>query len=246
MYLLPAVASGPPLLDVIHHCDALTLLRALPDESVDLIVTDPPYGIGYASSWTTRMDGSLRQSSGTFGADVFDDTWVTEAARVLASHGALYMFTRWDVLHLWKDAIEAAGLAVKQRLVWDKCHWGMGDLEFYGSQTEDVLFAVKNGHRLAWEKREGNVWRYPSKGAMRGHEGMFDHPTQKSVRPIKKAIEYSCPLGGIVLDPFMGSGTTAVAARDLGRHYLGCDISAKYVDMARARLALPYTLPMFA
>jgi site-specific DNA-methyltransferase (adenine-specific) len=72
------------------------------------------------------------------------------------------------------------------------------------------------------------------------------HPTQKPTTTCRYLIRtYSDP-GALILDPFMGSGTTAVAARSEGRHYIGCDLSAEYVALARERLAMPYTLPMFA
>jgi len=242
--LLPPVAGGQPLLDVVRHCSAETLLDALPDEYIDAIITDPPYGIEYESSRTTRMDGTSRATSGTFGKDEFDAGWLPNAARVLKSGGALYLFTRWDVAHRWKDAIESAGLKVVQRIVWDKCHWGMGDLRYFGSQVEDILFAVKCDHPLRWDKRGGNVWRENSRQLFY-KEGNYDHPTQKPVNLMARAVILSTDAGDVVADPFCGSGSTLVAAQKLGRHFVGCDVEAYYVEMSRARLAMPYTLPMF-
>lgn len=231
-------------LDTVHHCDALSLLRALPSASVSLIATDPPYGIGYASSWKTRLDGGARTTSQSFGEDKIQLDWLSEAARVLKDDGAMYLFTRWDVLHIWKQAIEAAGLSVAQRIVWYKAHWKMGDLRYYGSQTEDILFCIKGPHKLRWPKRSGNVW-YSASALYQG-DGYWEHPTQKPLKIIEKAILNSSDSGDVVFDCFIGSGTTAIAARNLGRHYIGCDTSREYVDIARNRLAQPYTLPMFA
>lgn len=214
--------------------DALAVMASMPDNSVDLIATDPPYGIGYVSSWTTRMDGSPRVADASFGADVFDASWLAEAARVLRPGGALYLFTRWDVASRWRDAVNATGLKTVQRIVWDKSHWGMGDLRYYGSQTEDVLFAVKGDHRLRWQKREGNVWRVWKGEVWR--DGYTGHPTQKPVAVMSRPIEVSCPPGGIVLDPFCGSGSTGVAAQRLGRDFIGIEIDAKWVARARERI----------
>jgi len=237
--LLPA----PRLVDDVYAMDALAFLRCLPNDSVDLIATDPPYGIGYESSWMTRMDGTPRKARTMFGPDVFDASWIVEAARCLKPSGALYLFTRWDVCHLWKAALEAAGLKVPQRIIWDKSHWGMGDLSYFGSQVEDLLFAVKDRHKLRYAKREGNLWN-----VWRGRvweDGYRDHPTQKPLTLMAKIVRLSCPPNGIVLDPFLGSGTTVMAAKALSCHYIGCDIDPHWCDVTRQRLAQPYTLPLF-
>jgi DNA modification methylase len=244
MHLLPATTlSGE---NRVHHASALRLLRSLASGSVHLIATDPPYGIGYASSRTTHSDGTPRAYSPSFGKDELDTSWLGEAGRVLADKGALYLCTRWDVIEAWRQAIEAAGLHVVQRIVWDKCHWGMGDLRYYGSQTEDILFAVKGNHVMRWNKREGNVWRLPNGKPMASRDGYFDNPTQKPVKLMQRMIERSSDVGDVVLDPFCGSGTTPYAARQLGRRYIAGDISLKQVEIARRRLAEPWTPPLFA
>lgn len=212
--------------------DCLEVLPTL--AQVDAVVTDPPYGISYASSWTTRMSGEPRQCPANFGIDNFDASWLPEAARLLKPSGALYMCSRWDVLHLWKAALDAAGIGVRQRIVWDKRHWGMGDLRYFGSQTEDILFATKNGHSLRWNKREGNLWTL-WKGRVWG-DGGCEHPTQKPVDLMVKMITLSTDAGCTVLDPFMGSGTTGVACVKTGRKFIGVEIDPTYFDIACKRI----------
>jgi len=73
----------------------------------------------------------------------------------------------------------------------------------------------------------------------------FAHFATMPQKLVERCILAGCPAGGVVLDMFMGSGTTALVARKYGRHYLGCDLSAEYIDLARKRLEQPYTLPMF-
>lgn len=230
------------LINQVHCMSALDLLAMLPDGCMDLILTDPPYGIGYASSWTTRNDGKKRDTSGTFGADELDTSWVKDTARVLKDGGAMYMFTRWDVAHHWHKAIDSAGLKTVQRIVWYKAHWKMGDLRYYGSQTEDILFARKGDHEMRWSKREGNVW-YSASALYQG-DGYWEHPTQKPLKILRKAILNSSSRGDLVLDLFSGSGSTLEAAKLEGRNYIGCDINSDYVTTARLRLAQPFT-PLF-
>jgi site-specific DNA-methyltransferase (adenine-specific) len=225
---------GPYELNTIMTGDARELVKAIPNESVDLIVSDPPYGIGYASSWKTRKNGLPRKNVSHFDEDILDTSFISDYIRILSIKGAIYLFTRWDVLPIWKNAIENNGGYINQRLIWNKTHWGMGDLRFYGSQTEDILFCTKGDHHLRWNKREGNIL---AANTYLLPEGQFDHPTQKPESIISKMIVNSSDPGNIVLDLHCGSGTVAVCAKKLGRQFLCADIKAKYVNMARQRVA---------
>jgi len=238
---------GPYELNTIITGDARKLAKAIPDESVDLLVEDPPYGIGYASSRKTRTNGAQRTSRASFGADVLDVSIVAEYGRILKSSGALYLFTRWDVLQVWKEAIENAGLIIKQRIIWDKMHWGMGDLKYYGSQTEDILFCIKSrNHKLNWSKRVGDLWSFPSRAYL--PEGQYDHPTQKPEALIRRAVINSSNPNSVVVDMFCGSGTLPKVAKDVHRNYLAFEIDPAIADMARQRVAetqppLPLVMP---
>lgn len=250
MNLLPIFAQShkdiAPLLNRVHHCNALELLARLPDESVDLIAVDPPYGIQYKTSYVKYSDDS-------FGDDILNIDWLADAYRVLKDTGAFYMCTRWDVLHHWYPELINVGFKVKQRIVWDKGNWSAGDLQYFGSQTEDILFAIKGNHQLNWMGRESNIWkinratRFQLRVVVNPYANPDeDHPTRKPIELMAKMIHLSCPVDGVVLDCFAGSGTTLVAARNLNRRFIGCDLEQKYVDIARRRLAQPYTPDMFA
>lgn len=228
----------------IHNMDAVDLLQALSDNSADLMVTDPPYGIGYKTSWKTSNGGRSRNTSARFGDDEIQLDWIDDAYRVLKPGSAVYMFTRWDVLHTWKSALEDAGFKVVQRILWDKLHWGAGDLSYYGSQVEDILFAVKGEHRLRWSKREGNIWRLTKLDTI-NHEGNFDNPTQKPQRLIERAIMRSSDPGNIVIDPFVGSGTTAAAALATGRQFIAGDKDDYQCSIAKRRIECGQTVSMF-
>jgi DNA modification methylase len=111
----------------------------------------------------------------------------------------------------------------------------MGDLRYYGSQTEDILFCRKGDHILRWNGRSGNIWSSSSSSYL--PEGQLDHPTQKAEKIIRRMIYNSSDRGAVVADFHMGSGTTAVVAHQAGRHYFGCDINPDYVEMGRKRVA---------
>jgi site-specific DNA-methyltransferase (adenine-specific) len=215
--------------------DCLEIMKTLPDNSVDAVVTDPPYGIGYASNRTTALNGGKRKNQASFGRDIFDPRWIPLAYRIQQDDSILYCFTRWDVLHLWRDAFEDAGYATCQRLVWDKCHWKMGDLRYYGSQLEDVLVLRKGAPTIfaGGSGRHGNMFRQSSAFLP---EGQFDHPTQKPENLLRIFISDSTKLGDTVLDPFMGSGTTGVACIQTGRSFIGIEIDPTYFSAAKDRI----------
>lgn len=106
--------------NTVHHKPATELLDSLSAESVDLIVTDPPYGIGYKSSWKTTNGHKPRQFSNSFGDDVLQVDWIKHAERVMKANSSMYIFTRWDVLHHTLKACEDCGLKPVQRIIWDK------------------------------------------------------------------------------------------------------------------------------
>jgi site-specific DNA-methyltransferase (adenine-specific) len=104
------------------------------------------------------------------------------------------------------------------------------------SSLESCIYARKSGAQF-YEHCSSPVWKYPV-------VNNSIHATQKPVLLMERLIRASTQPGDLICDPFIGSGTTAVAARNLGRHYIGCDISEEYVAIANKRLALPYTPPL--
>lgn len=231
-------------LDTVYHLPALDLLRQIDDESIDCAIVDPPYGISYKTGWSNTKAGAARKTINSFGKDEVLTNWLKELFRVSKTDSCLYLFTRWDVLHIWKEAIENAGFGVKQRIVWDKGHWGMGDLMYFGSQTEDILFCVKGQPQLNWLKRSGNVWRLSKIDSLH-HEGNYDNPTQKPERLLRKMILLSSNPGDTILDPFCGTGSVGATARQLNRHYIIGDIDEYQYRIAINRLKKPFTSDMF-
>jgi DNA modification methylase len=228
----------------IHHTTALELVTQLPSNHVDLEVLDPPYGIGYKSGEKRSNGKKARRFSAQTFEDKLDTSFLPETYRVLKDGGACYLFTQWNVMGIWQQAMTEAGYQIKMCIIWDKLNKGAGDLDSYGCQTEMILFAVKGKHKLNWPKREGNVWRLTKLDTI-NNEGNFDNPTQKPESLIRRMITRSSKVGDIVLDCHVGSGTTARAAQTLRRNFYACDSSAYQVEIARSRIELPTTLPLF-
>ena len=146
----------------------------------------------------------------------------------------MYLFSRWDVYPLWLPAITTSGLTLKTKIVWLKNNWSAGDLRgCFGNQYEEMLFIVKGRHKIRG-RRWSNVWRFDRIPASK-----MLHPTQKPESLLQRAIEASSDSGDLVVDPFAGSGSTGVAARQAGRSFLLGDIDPKMINIARARLGFP-------
>ncbi len=246
----------------LWRCDVLELLGRLPDRSVDLVVTDPPYNIG-KDDW---------DDLGSLDAYVdWCDGWLAEVARVLAPHGSAYVCGFSEILADVK-ARSARRFAGCRWLVWyykNKANlgrdWGRSHESILHLRGEDARIDVDavrvpyNGHTTKYPARVQAVSSAYGRGVRRDKwephplgakprdvlevpvicNGMTEktpHATQKPEALIEKLITASSSAGQLVVDPFVGSGTTAVVAARLGRKWLAGDADARYVGLTRERL----------
>lgn len=264
--LLPAVAgtatfAGQPRRNVVHQTDALSLLRALPSGSVDAIVTDPPYNL-------TNLDFEQAVDWEAF--------WLQARRVLASKASPVIMFSQQpfttDLINsnrrgfryelIWEKTLPLGFLDAKRRPL--RCHENilifadtLPEYEPQMERTDGLKASAKSQSAAHYNKREGVMWvddgsRYPrsvwkfSQNQVVFGRGESLHPTQKPIALMERLMLTYTRANWLVADPFAGSGSTLVAAQKLGRHYIGCDISATYCDVARARLAAPYTLPLFA
>lgn len=223
----------------IDQIDCLEGLKEIPDGSVDLIVTDPPYflSMGHAGSQTnTRKFSGQLQSNRAFNdlaiCTPFYKQLFQEYARVLKEDGSFYFFTDWRGYAYYFPLLNNA-LPVRNLIVWDKIN---GPGSFYAFAHELIVFGTYK------PKTNGgvgtNVWRVKAfNSGAKATNGEKLHPTQKPLELIQKAIEDSTDSGAVVLDTFMGSGTTAVACIRTGRNYIGFELDEQYYTIATERIA---------
>lgn len=213
--------------------DCLQKLEGVTDNSVDLIVTDPPYNI----SKDNRLK-SMGRSGIDFGEwdhDADLTSWIKEGARVLKPGGGMVIFNSWLNLRSIANACEDNGLTVKDVLRWEKNNPMPRNRDRrYIVDYEFALWVVKKGK---WtfnrqdEKYQRPKFVYP---VPNGKKRV--HPTQKPVELMEELIKIHSNENDIVLDPFMGSGSTGVAALNLGRKFIGIELDDKYFDIAKSRL----------
>lgn len=193
----------------------------MPDESVNAIITDPPYGINYVSQTGAR----IKNDKAPFIWFLYD------AFRVLKSGGTLLCFTRWDVEQTFIDAMKLAGFQVKSEVIWDKVMHGMGDCKAQFAPThENVVFAVKGKFSFPG-KRPRDVVTYHKLAS-----GEMIHPTEKPVGLLTSLVNAVTKPGDLILDPFAGSGSTLVAAKKSGRRFIGVELDDEYYEKARRRI----------
>ena len=325
MQLLPAIASGQPTLNTIHHCDALTLLKALPDNSIDCCVTSPPYfglrnygvdgQIGlektpaeYVQTLVTlfREVRRVLKDSGTFWLNLGDsytgsgkggqsdekrsENWQPD----YSNKGNTYGLPSKNLLlipHRVAIALQDDGWIVRQDNVWHKPNpmpesvtdrttraheyvFQFAKSARYYYNAEEVRERAVEGNDLGLlrsrHKEADNKVSWHAKSILTRQMAGVDSRTagngfrnKRSVWTIPPAqfrdahfatfplelpeicIRAGCPRGGVVLDPFMGSGTVALVARAEGCDYIGSELNSEYITIARRRLAQPWT-PMFA
>jgi site-specific DNA-methyltransferase (adenine-specific) len=215
------------------HGDCLEILPTLPSQSVDLVLTDPPYGIAYRPIRTAgKPDHPWVRIAGDARFDPhFYAAWLSEAYRLLRPDSHLYVFCADHHLGELRSLVREAGFTLKRTLVWHKNAWTMGDLRGdYGHQTEFIVFAHK-GRRELTPPRTGNILAFPRVAARQ-----LRHPTEKPAELLRHLIRKSCPPGGTVLDPFAGSGSTGVAARNEGRASVLIESDVTHIRTTQERL----------
>ena len=214
----------------IYHGDCREVLPLL-IPGFDLLLTDPPYGISYKSNRGSDHAAIVGDD------DTLDVPAVlAQAARLLRRSRHAYIFGDID--------LSSTALTAKVELVWDKGVVGMGDLSLpWSTSHEPITFAVyepsianreKGYGRLAARMRKGSVLRCIRTNG----QGTNRHPTEKPVEVLRQLIESSSVLGETVLDPFMGVGSTLVAAHMEGRNAVGIETDERYCEIAASRLGV--------
>ncbi len=211
---------------------------------INAIITDPPFGVAFESNSVRR-----KQDSKKFARPIEADGDI-EAATLLfrqvmkpllpmtADQCELYVFTNWNVLDTWMPLVKRIpGFELKQMLVWAKGYPGMGDIDANWGCGHEIILYLKKGRRPVPYRRSGilHVERMATKKNI--------HPTEKPVQLIELLVEMSTDKGDLVVDPFSGSGSTTLAARNLGRDSLAFERDAEYVKASQERLS---TLSIFA
>ena len=225
--------------DTLYEGDALTLIEKVPDKSIDLIITDPPFAIdfkaqrlNYNRTGSNVIEGYREIPAEEYGE--FTRRWIGQAARVLSTNGSMYIFSGWNRLRDILESIDAAGLTTVNHLIW-KYQFGVFTKNRYVTSHYHILYVVKDPKNYTFNKLD----HYPEDVWVINREywkGKKKTPTKLPRVLVQKIIRYSSNAGDLVFDPFLGSGTVAIVAQEEGRHFLGFEIVPEYVVFARDSL----------
>lgn len=217
--------------------DAIDFMKTLEDESVDLIVTDPPYKVtarGNAGNSGGMMRDKLSMQGKIFKHnDIKPIEYIPEFYRLLKDGSHCYIMTNHVNLQEMLNTATECGFRFIKSLIWNKGNKIMG--QFYMSQFEYILFFRKGKGKKINKCGTADILNVPNKKT-KGEDGKNIHDTEKPVELMKILIENSSQEGELVLDPFLGVGATAMACKELNRDYIGIELDEKYYNIACKRV----------
>ena len=207
--------------------DSRLELGNLESRSIDLLLTDPPYGMDFKSGWNDKDKIANDKIGDTI--TLLDDV-LFECARVLKDDAHFYIFGNIKYITEVKPIIEKH-LKLKQVLIWDREVIGMGDLKAYGNSFDIVYFGFNKTYKELNGTRERDILRFN-----RIDPGKNIHPTEKPTSILEYMIKKSSNEDDIILDPFAGGGSTLIASKNLNRNAIGIELEENYVDLILERL----------
>lgn len=239
--------------------DSLKVLKKIPSESVDLIFADPPYNMSkknglkwkYSKHVTMQEDWDIFSKEDFF---KFNHDWLDECFRVLKHGGSIWISGSFHNIYQIGFIIQDSypNIKINNSVVWFKPNAQPNiTCRFFTESTEHLIWASKNGNGQKWKfnynwtkeiedkinpkgKQTRNVWSIPLTPKKEKFAG--EHPTQKPFELLKRIILSCTDEGDLVLDPFLGSGTTSVVANFFGRNSIGIEINEDYIDIIKKRL----------
>ena len=232
--------------------DCIQVMAQAPDECVDLIFADPPYFLSnngitcHAGRMVSVNKGKWDASKGVAADHEFVLNWLTECRRLLRPHGTLWVSGTLHIIYSVGYAMQQLGYKILNDIVWEKPnpppHLAC---RYFAHSTEIILWARKSdkakhyfNYALMKEVNGGkqmkNVWRIAAPDS--GEKRYGKHPTQKPVKLLERIVLAGSRESDLVLDPFMGSGTTGVAAVRLGRRFVGVEMEPEFMETAVKRV----------
>lgn len=242
----------------LYHANCIEFMDILigkyPEGRFDMIFADPPYflsngGITCHAGKMVKVDkGQWDKSNGPELNHEFNKTWLARCQKLLKPNGTIWVSGTHHVIHSIGYAMQQLGVKILNDITWEKPNPPPNlSCRYFTHSTETIIWAAKNDKSKHYfnydEMREINngkqmksVWILP---APNGDEKEFGkHPTQKPVKLLKRIILASTNEGDLVFDPFSGSSTTGVAAINLKRKFVGCELEAEFLSLSSKRLEM--------
>lgn len=206
--------------------DCMEVMKSIPNESIDLVVTDPPYLISYQSHWNSHNKPILGDND----YDLIERA-IKEMYRILKPNSAAYIFCSSKRIDYFMKCCLDAGFTIKNSIIWVKNNWTSGDLKVSYGQQYEIILLLNKGRRYFNGKRLSDVWFFDRVAFQHQY-----HPNEKPVKLLEQCILKHSDEGNIILDPFMGSGSTGIACMHTERRFLGIEKDMDYFLIAKQRI----------
>lgn len=246
-------------LDTVSACDTIDFMRGVPSGSCRLVIADPPYNLEIDKKFGPRS-----YNDGLEGWLEWSRRWIDAAVGAISDDGNLFIYGIHHYAAFLHVYLFEIGLKYRRQIIWHYENGWSKYLNAPAAHYEPILWFAKSEQSLYHPIREpykstarlrhpiykngkqwiphpdgrqaGDVWKFPTLAGRRFRDERVDHPTQKPLSLSRRIVKHFSDPGDTVLVPFVGSGTECVAAKELGRHYLGAELNPQYVRMAKDRL----------
>lgn len=227
----------------LFHADAYEKVKELQQNGVIVnhIITDPPYNISKDNNFSTMKNPRSGIDFGNWDRGKFDlYAWIPEYAKLLEKNGSMIIFCSYRFISYLIDALEMdeTGMVVKDVLIWQKSNPMPRNINRrYVQDMEFAIWAVKKRGKWVFNKPQNKPYLRSlfTTSLVSGSEKL-GHPTQKSLKLMDEIVSIHTNPGDIIMDPFMGSGSTGEAAINNGRQFIGIENELEYFEMAKKRL----------
>jgi site-specific DNA-methyltransferase (adenine-specific) len=232
------ISSKNKSTDFISYTDCIDGMRKLPKESVDLVIADPPFGLDFSGKEAIYnrderyVQSGYKEVSG--GYEEFSKQWIKELPRIMKNTSSAWIFSGWTNLRDILNAVNDNGLVISNHLIW-KYQFGVFTNKKFVTSHYHLLFLSKSKdyyfNKVAHYPLD--VWEINRTY----RKGQAKNGTKLPEELVERCIDFTSRPGDLILDPFMGNGTTAVAAKTNFRHYLGFEMNKSMRPVIEANIS---------
>lgn len=221
-------------IDVVYYSDCINGMKKLPPESIDMIIADPPFGLNFNEMEVLYNRDSDFVAEGYTDVAIdnyteFTENWIKELPRIMKEDAGVWIFSGWTNLVDILNSLRANRLALINHIIW-KYQFGVFTRRKFVTSHYHLLFAVKDEKNYFFNKIEHyplDVWEIN-----RGYErGTKKNATKLPTEVVQRCIDFGSKPGDVILDPFLGNGTTSSVAKGSYRHFLGYEINQELEEI---------------
>lgn len=228
-------------LNTIYYEDCIKGMKRLPPNSIDQVIADPPFGLDFNKLQALYNRNGDHVVTGYEDIKIenykdFTYKWIEQLPRIMKTHAGVWLFSGWSNLKDVLNALDDNNLTTVNHIIW-KYQFGAFTKHKFVSSHYHLLFAVKDENNYFFNKIEHypeDVWIIKR----RYHKGIKKNATKLPMKVVLRCIDFGSKPGSVVLDPFMGNGTTATACKGSFRHFIGFEINKELKDIIESNINL--------